>query len=86
MQAVIQKLGLATPHDNPTPRQNNSLNNASVELLKIINRYDIKAKDKELLMPHLKKINEILDSYPSELLIEEGLKKTVLEIYRPVKL
>ncbi|MFT5543292.1 MAG: hypothetical protein ACI97K_003043 [Glaciecola sp.] len=86
VQAVIQKLGLATPHDNPTPRQNNSLNNASVELLKIINAYDIKAKDKELLMPHLKKINEILDRYPSELLIEEGSKKRVLEIHRPVKL
>ena len=62
VQEVIQKLGLATPHDNPTPRQNKSLNSASIELLRMINHYNIKAKDKELLMPHLKAMNGMLAS------------------------
>jgi hypothetical protein len=31
VQEVIHKLGLATPHDNPTPRQNNSLHSASIK-------------------------------------------------------
>ena len=80
VQEVIQKLGLATPHDNPTPRQNLSLNSASIELLRTINSYDIKAKDKELLIPHLKAMNGILDHYASETLIDDESRKRVLEM------
>jgi len=85
VQEVIQKLGLATPHDNPTPRENKSLNCASIELLRTINHYDIKAKDKALLMPHLKKINEILENYANDTLIDEESRKRVLQISSPIK-
>ena len=85
VQEVIQKLGLATPHDNPSPRHNKSLNSASIALLRTINHYDIKAKDKELLMPHLKKINEIFENYANEPLIDEESRKRVLKASRPVK-
>ena len=84
VQEVIHKLGLATPHDNPTPRQNKSLNSASIKLLRTINHYNIKAKDKERLMPHLKKINEILENYPPESLIDEESRKKVLKLSHPV--
>ncbi|WP_428354479.1 hypothetical protein [Methyloprofundus sp.] len=77
---VIQKLGLATPHDNPTPRKNQSLNSASIALLRTINHYDIKAKDKELLIPHLKDINRILEKYAEDKLIDEESRKRVLEV------
>ena len=80
VQEVIQILGLATPHDNPTPRQNKSLNTASIKLLQTINHYDIKAKDKDLLMTHLKGINGILDSYVNESLIDEESRKRVLQL------
>ena len=86
VQQVIQKLGLATPHDNPTPRQNKSLNSASIKLLRTINRYDIKAKDKALLMPHLKEINGILENYANESLIDKESRKRVLKLSRPIKL
>ncbi len=85
VQEVIQKLGLATVHDNPTPRQNNSLNSASIKLLRTINHYDIKAKDKELLMPHLKEINGILASYANDTLIDAESRKRVLKVSRPIK-
>jgi len=85
VQEVIQKLGLATPHDNPTPRQNKSLNNASIALLRAINHYDIKAKDKKLLMPHLKKINGILVNYKNDTLIDEESRKRILKISSPIK-
>ncbi|NOQ17364.1 MAG: sulfotransferase family protein, partial [Methyloprofundus sp.] len=85
VQEVIQKLGLATPHDNPTPRQNKSLNSASIKLLRTINHYDIKAKDKELLMPHLKEINGIIESYANDTLIDEGSRKRVLKLSSPIK-
>jgi len=84
VQAVIQKLGLATPHDNPTPRQNKSLNSASIKLLRTINRYGIKAKDKDLLMQHLKEINGVLEGYASESLIDEESRKKVLKLSRPM--
>jgi len=85
VQEVLHKLGLATPHDNPTPRQNKSLNSASIKLLKTINHYNIKAKDKALLIPHLKEINKILESYTNESLIDEESRKKVLKIFSSVK-
>jgi len=85
VQEVIQQFGLATAHDNPTPRQNKSLNSASIKLLRTINHYDIKAKDKELLIPHLKEINGLLEYYANETLIDEACRKRVLELSSPVK-
>jgi len=85
VQEVIHKLGLATPHDNPTPRENKSLNSASIELLRTINHYDIKAKDKALLIPHLKKIDEIIENYANEPLIDEASRKKVLKLSSPIK-
>jgi hypothetical protein len=85
VQEVIQKLGLETPHDNPTPRQNKSLNSASIALLRTINRYDIKAKDKELLMHHLKEINEALEGYADDILIDEESRKKVLKGSNSIK-
>ena len=85
VQEVIHKLGLATPHDNPTPRQNKSLNSASIALLRTINHYDIKAKDKKILMPHLKEINGILEKYANDRLINEESRKRVLKLSSPIK-
>lgn len=85
VQEVIQKLGLATPHDNPTPRQNKSLNSASIALLKTINRLDVKAKDKEILMPHLKEINGILENYAEGSLLDAKSRERVLEVANPIK-
>ena len=85
VQKVIQKLGLATPHDSPTPRQNKSLNSTSIALLRTINQYNINAKDKELLMPHLKKINGILENYANVTLIDEESRKRVLKLSSSIK-
>jgi len=85
VQKVIQKLGLETPHDNPTPRQNKSLNSATIKLLRTINHYDMKAKNKGLLMPHLKEINGLLERYVSDTLIDEKSRKKVFKIARPIK-
>ena len=84
VQKVVHKLGLATPHDNPTPRLNRSLNSASIKVLRSINQYNLKAKDKELLMPHLKEINGIIDNYANDTLIDEESRKKVLKLSRPV--
>ncbi|MFT6408999.1 MAG: hypothetical protein ACJAQ6_002422 [Arenicella sp.] len=84
VQEVMQKMGLETPHDNPTPRQNKSLNSASIALLRSINRYDMKPKDKELLMPHLKEINQLLDNYENQSLIDDESRTRVLAVSRPI--
>jgi len=85
VQEVIQKLGLVTPHDNPTPRQNQSLNSASIKLLRKINSFDVKAKDKELMIPYLKSINGIIEDYATDTLINEESKKRVLEMINLIK-
>ncbi|WP_233267276.1 sulfotransferase family protein [Paraglaciecola sp. L3A3] len=85
VQQVSKRLGLATPHDNPTPRQNNSLNNASIKMLKSINYYNLKAKDKERLMPHIKEINTLLKSYVKDSLLDDDAKKRVLKLANPIK-
>lgn len=85
VQEVIGKLGLATPHDNATPRKNSSLNSASAELLRVINGFDVSAKDKELLMPHLKEVDKLLCKYAANSLIDEQSKQVVLELFKPVQ-
>lgn len=85
VQEVIDKLGLATPHDNPTPRLNQSLHSASIALLRTINRQNLKAKDKELLIPHVKAINTILENYENQTLIDETSKQRILDIARPIR-
>lgn len=84
VQELVQRLGLATAHDNPTPRQNKSLNSASIKLLRSINQYDIKAKDKDLLMAPIKEINRLIDRYVNDSLIDERSRKKVLELFNPV--
>lgn len=85
VQELIKKLGLATPHDNATPRKNSSLNSASAELLRVINGFDVSAKDKELLMPHLKEVDKLLCKYAANSLIDEQSKQVVLELFKPVQ-
>ena len=85
VQETIQLLGLATPYDNPTPRHNNSLNSASIALLRTINRFDMKAKDKDLLMPHLREINAILVGREAEPLIDAESRRRVLKMVSPIK-
>jgi len=84
VQSLMQKLGLSTPNDNPTPRQNNSLNSASIDLLRTINQRNLKAKDKEKLMPHLKEMNTIFENYESESLIDDDSALKVTEMAKPV--
>jgi hypothetical protein len=84
VQEVTKKLGLSTAHDNPTPRQNNSVNSVVTKLLRTINHYDVKAKDKDLLMKHLKEMNGILDNYANDRLIDQGSKNKVLSLFNPV--
>lgn len=85
VEELIHKLGLTTPHDNPTPRKNKSLNSASIKLLRKINSYNIKAKDKERLMHHLKEINTILDSHANDTLIDAKTRKKIMKISSPIK-
>ena len=83
VKEVIEKLNLNTLHDNPTPRQNQSLNNCSLELLRTINRFNLSAKDKERLIPHLKEMNAVLSRYEAEPLIDSASMLQVMSLYRP---
>jgi len=85
VQKFIQKLGLTTSGDNAMPRRNPSLNNASIVLLRAINTYDVKAKDKELLMPYLKEISGILAPYANAPWIDETARNKVMQLARPIK-
>ena len=78
VQTVSEIIGFATPHDNPTPRKNSSLNAAATEIQRVINRYQLKAKDKEKVIPHLKELNQILSAYSTESLIDEESRERVI--------
>jgi hypothetical protein len=84
VQALIQTLGFATPYDNQTPFQNKSLNSASIQLLRTLNRYNLKPKQKDSIIPHLREIDKVLDNYKSESLIDDESQKRVLALYKPV--
>ncbi|MGJ8682095.1 MAG: sulfotransferase family protein, partial [Paraglaciecola sp.] len=84
VQEVINLLGLSTPHDNPTPRRNISLNSATIEMIRIINRANLKAKEKELLIPHLRSINELMENYKDKGFVNTETRKKVLALARPL--
>lgn len=84
VKSVSLQFGLATPHDNPTVRLNNSLNSATVSMLRTLNQFDIKPKDKDRLMPELKTINDVLSTYDTGSLIDEKSKLRVLELANEV--
>jgi len=84
VQQSIEMLGLATPHDNPTPRQNQSLNSVSIAILRTLNQHNINAKDKERLMTHIKPINDIVTNQ-SKPLINSQSKARVLALAKPVQ-
>ncbi len=63
VKTVSQLLGLATPHDNPTPRKNTSMNSTTTELYRVVNRLQLSAKEKEKLVPHLHDLNAALTPY-----------------------
>ena len=63
VKTLIQRLGLATPHDNPTPRKNNCMNSVTSELYRVINRLPLAAKEKEKLVPFLNELDVALTPY-----------------------
>lgn len=67
VKTVSELLGLATPHDNPTPRKNTSMNAITSELYRVINRLQLTAKEKEKLVPHLHDIDSVLRPYANKL-------------------
>ena len=60
---VINRLGLTTPHDNPTPRKNNCMNSVTAELYRVINRLPLSAQEKEKLVPYVNEIDAALTPY-----------------------
>ena len=63
VKTVSQLLGLATPHDNPTPRKNASMNATTAELYRVVNRLNLSAKEKEKLVPSLQELDTALAPY-----------------------
>ena len=84
VQQVIQHLGLATAHDNPTPRQNQSLNSVTIALLRGLNQHNISAKDKDRLILHLKNINDLAVKYDQPL-INNKSRDRVLALANPIE-
>lgn len=83
VQIVSQLLGLSTPHDNPTPRQNPSMNNLTADLYRVLNRLNLSAKDKEKFVPHVKTLNAEIKPYLSRIdldLIDEKSKEEIIQM------
>lgn len=83
VQTVSQLLGLATPHDNPTPRKNTSMNGMTAELYRVVNRLQLSAKEKEKLVPHLHEMNTEITSFAIKMdknLIDNHDKKKINQI------
>ncbi len=60
---VIQRLGLTTPNDNPTPRKNNCMNSVTAELYRVVNRLPLSAKEKENIVPYVNELDAALTPY-----------------------
>ena len=79
---VIQRLGLNTPNDNPTPRKNNCMNSVTAELYRVINRLQLSAKNKAKLVPHLNELDVLLSTYNTQTnpLIDDKSREKIEDI------
>ena len=83
VKTVINRLGLTTPHDNPTPRKNNCMNTVTAELYRVINRLPLAAKEKEKIVPFINKLDTALTPYSrseSNSLIDEKSKEKIIKM------
>ncbi len=83
VKTVSQLLGLATPHDNPTPRKNTSMNSITTELYRVLNRLQLSAKEKKKLVPHLQDLDTVITPYADRnknSLIDDESKNTINDI------
>lgn len=83
VKTVIKLLGLATPHDNPTPRKNKSMETTTIELYRVINRLKLSAKDKDKLVPHLQALNTelaTLKSRNTSNVVDENSRNKILKV------
>lgn len=80
IDSVCSKLDLSIQVNQATPRKNTGLSAATTNLLRIINRYPLSPADKQQILPHINKLNEILSIYSSESLIDEECRNKILEI------
>ena len=83
VKTVSQLLGLATPHDNPTPRKNKSMNSLTTEMYRVINRLPLTAKEKEKLVPHLHQLNDEITPYQQRLenqIIDDASKNKIQQM------
>ena len=84
VQQFKEEFGLATPHDNPAPRLNKSFNSMTINLLRVINQQNLKPKDKDKLIPHLKEMSDVFNSYQCPSLIDDDSRERVMSIHKPL--
>ena len=80
IQTVLQKLELSNLVLEEIPRANTGLCAASIEILRVINRYPINSNEKSKLLVHVKKINELISTHSTESLITLEDEKELLEM------
>ena len=83
VKTVINRLGLTTPHDNPTPRKNNCMNTVTAELYRVINRLPLTAKEKEKIVPSINELDTALTPYSgrgSDSLIDNESKEKIINM------
>ncbi len=83
VKTVINRLGLTTPHDNPTPRKNNCMNTVTAELYRVINRLPLTAKEKEKIVPSINELDAALTPYSSrenDSLIDDESRERIINM------
>ena len=84
VQQVKEEFGLATPYDNPVPKLNKSFNSMTINLLRVINQQNLKPKDKDKLISHLKEMNHVFNVYQCPKLIDDDSRERVHAIHKPL--
>lgn len=78
--AACEKLGFPFLHDKKIARENTGLSVAAKDILRIINRYSLKAEEKKSILPYVEKLNIILSAYSIESISDSASRNMVADL------
>jgi len=81
VETLLKNMGFASRPDLNAKKENLGQSSIGVELLRVLNQYNVNAKDKKEVVNMLKKMDVILAKYNSSPLFNQEIERRIKELY-----
>lgn len=78
---ILKELKLILPENKKERRENIGQSHIGVELLKVVNRFNLNAKDKKYVVKTLKQMDDVFDNYLKAPLLNENISTSIERLF-----